>query len=436
MRASLLFPVALGLSLRKSEVVTDMGAEDFWIPFSMGHNKVQYFNPMRSNVSDFVPAGARAATQVAMLEVGATESMTEGCMPKCGWSCGTPNCNQACKPRCNQPVCQTRCKKPDLNDCRVTCAAEQQCSVVCPPEAETPVCREGEQCTDPKCETQCSRPKGCAIQCGAGMDALCHNACAPPKCEWDCKKPEESECPKPECKMVCEPNPKCKPSRTSYALPKLQDNHDVVGEFNADGMGGQWHEGSWSDCQPVIPTGVTNCGIGMQRRAVYCSTGNDADCSGPRPADSQRCHKECSNSELRPFDGGESLGSSSGQGDLIGSSSSGSHDFEDGDDVKGPGPRRTSREQPLDEAALGSSSSSGSSDFEEEERPRKRHRRHSEDTEESAALGLLPTSTVWLFVALVLLLCVVVALFIFCTNKRSRPNAEGPQYGAVERVPQ
>mmetsp|Transcript_48042 Transcript_48042/g.104498 ORF Transcript_48042/g.104498 Transcript_48042/m.104498 type:complete len:412 (+) Transcript_48042:123-1358(+) len=385
------------LGFRKHSNADDMNTgEDVWIPFSLEAGHVQYFNPMRGNVSNSVPKGARSTKHIASLvESLHKEGVAMECMPKCGWQCGTPKCNQNCKPKCNQPVCQTRCAKPDVNNCHVSCGDHPTCSVVCPPGAETPVCAEGEQCTDPRCETQCSSPKGCQVICGTGADANCHNDCAPPKCEWECIKPQENECPKPDCKMVCEPNPKCKPSRASYTLPRLPDNHDVVHEFNANPYDGQWQEGSWGSCQ---------CVQGVQYRSVSCSTGNDADCPGPRPSSSQPCMK-CTGRR------GFNKGSFDGRGSFDPLASVGSSDFDAG----------------LSRSGSGLSSSSGSSDFEGSRgrRTRRRSRREEEDeddVDDPRPRGFPSSATVWLWVGILVLLCAVVAVVIWGTRK-SRTQA-------------
>mmetsp|Transcript_24990 Transcript_24990/g.60588 ORF Transcript_24990/g.60588 Transcript_24990/m.60588 type:complete len:404 (+) Transcript_24990:119-1330(+) len=343
--------VAGALSFRRAD--KHMDGEDVWIPFSLKEGVVNYFNPRLGNVSAVVPAGGRASEKVALLQSGVHEQLQEGCVPKCGWSCKNENCNQACKPKCNQPVCQTRCKRPNPNNCRVTCGSEQECAVVCPTD-QPPVCKEGEQCTDPRCETQCSKPKGCKLVCDTPLDDQCHNECAPPKCEWECKRPEEGTCPKPECTMVCDPNPKCKPSHASYAIPKVPENHDVVAEFTAAGMG-TWQTGPWSSCQAVMGA----CGSGQQRRPVYCSA-DDGDCQGARPQDSQRCHKECTGVSSS---GGDSFGDSGSFG-LSSSGSSGSNSFEPEEEKPKKGRRqhhRRQRQEPQPEDDLASSSSGGSS---------------------------------------------------------------------------
>eukprot|EP00451_Oxyrrhis_marina_P006615 CAMPEP_0204275034 /NCGR_PEP_ID=MMETSP0468-20130131/25523_1 /ASSEMBLY_ACC=CAM_ASM_000383 /TAXON_ID=2969 /ORGANISM="Oxyrrhis marina" /LENGTH=404 /DNA_ID=CAMNT_0051251315 /DNA_START=116 /DNA_END=1330 /DNA_ORIENTATION=- len=349
--------VAGALSFRRAD--KHMDGEDVWIPFSLKEGVVNYFNPRLGNVSAVVPAGGRSSEKVALLQSGVHEQLQEGCVPKCGWSCKNENCNQACKPKCNQPVCQTRCKRPNPNNCKVTCGSEQECAVVCPTD-QPPVCKEGEQCTDPRCETQCSKPKGCKLVCDTPLDDQCHNECAPPKCEWECKRPEEGTCPKPECTMVCDPNPKCKPSHASYAIPKVPENHDVVAEFTAAGMG-TWQTGPWSSCQAVAGP----CGSGQQRRPVYCSA-DDGDCQGARPQDSQRCHKECTGASSAG--GGDSFGDSGSFG-LSSSGSSGANSFEPEQEKPKKGRRqhhRRPREEPQPEDDLASSSSGGSS-YEDQE---------------------------------------------------------------------
>lgn len=120
------------------------------------------------------------------------------CLPQCRYECTDPKCDETCTPTCLAPECQTRC--PKMSDasfqktCKMTCQ-EPKCENQCPKTG----CGNSECAL---CKTVCHKPE-CSVTCAPD----CTTVCKQPKCTWDCAKP--TDCPKPECKMVCEDAPGC-----------------------------------------------------------------------------------------------------------------------------------------------------------------------------------------------------------------------------------
>jgi len=298
----------------KVEAAMEAKLYDIWMPFSMGHGRVQYFNPSTNEVVSKLPPGASPATEhVAALSVNGTlesssghpvrslsftqqsgsqpyigtdaqKKMDEACMPKCSWDCGTPHCNAVCKPKCAEPVCQTRCPKPDYKSCEVQCNESPRCHVLC---KAGELCNElgkngfptdgSEKCSNPKCDVNCGKDPTCFLKCPSNP-IHCHNVCAPPKCEWDCTQPEV--CSKPDCKVTCSAK-KCSDS-TKYELPALEKSDFPVKQFMASNGpahaadSASWVVGEWGSC-------TSSC---TQSRPCGCPSGSCAgqpQCSRPCP---------------------------------------------------------------------------------------------------------------------------------------------------------
>mmetsp|Transcript_38199 Transcript_38199/g.91816 ORF Transcript_38199/g.91816 Transcript_38199/m.91816 type:complete len:499 (+) Transcript_38199:93-1589(+) len=220
-----------------------------------------------SSVSTATAANT-AVVDATKLDVDSSEA--KSCFPHCTWNCTQPVCNQDCSPDCEQPKCQTRCPKPDYTKCKIDCNTPH-CTTFCPKDA----CAEGqgESCSSPKCSTRCAKPS-CSLNCDGHVP--CQHVCHPPKCTWNCRSPKE--CPKPQCRLVCEKALGC---AQNYELPPLSPEYTVQKSFSADRA--HWITYAWEKCG-------TQCGKAVQNRKVVCSTGVDHECAfSPKPATQQEC---------------------------------------------------------------------------------------------------------------------------------------------------
>jgi len=128
------------------------------------------------------------------------------CNPRCGYACGTSECDQTCVPLCLPPQCETLCMKSE-DKCNTRCN-KPKCAVICPAAAEP--CPNGD-C--PKCRTICA-PPACTTSCSGS----CHSVCTQPQCTWKCKL---GDCPKPDCKMTCSGFAECKDHFPNTNLTKV-----------------------------------------------------------------------------------------------------------------------------------------------------------------------------------------------------------------------
>lgn len=144
----------------------------------------------------------------------------EDCVPRCRWECNDPRCAQQCRPVCKAPKCETRCGTPDVSACSMDCS-KPHCMVVCPkalcPKVACAHC--STTCSDPVCKLNCPKSQPC------------RNVCQEPECEWDCRRP--TDCPLPQCSMVCE-HPKNCFATTHTVLPDLLPGEVSVGGFSAE----------------------------------------------------------------------------------------------------------------------------------------------------------------------------------------------------------
>lgn len=141
------------------------------------------------NFQDYITIGNETVSSYRFSE---NTGNCKNCNPKCSWKCNKPICNKVCKPKCDKPSCFINCDEPTPASCQVDCRPPK-CKVVCPERVED-ICEENPcriKCKDPVCKVKCTEPR-----------PFCRVNCDPPRCGWKCKKPKN--CPKPECKMVCD----------------------------------------------------------------------------------------------------------------------------------------------------------------------------------------------------------------------------------------
>jgi len=117
----------------------------------------------------------------------AAMAATQGCHPKCSWTCGDADCDEVCEPVCAPPQCETACAPINPTTCTQRCEPPR-CAIVCP----SMHCEHGD-C--PQCKTVCGPPK-CETVCADN----CESKCSEPQCTWKCNP---GQCEKPRCSLTC-----------------------------------------------------------------------------------------------------------------------------------------------------------------------------------------------------------------------------------------
>jgi len=138
---------------------------------------------------------------------------TSDCHPKCGWTCGSQQCDEVCEPVCAPPQCETACAAINVGTCQQICEPPK-CAVVCP----TIHCEHGD-C--PRCKTICGPPV-CHTDCAE----QCESKCADPQCSWKCKP--GPECTQPSCALSCSSAKICNFNSDVGARPQAVFNPGMV----------------------------------------------------------------------------------------------------------------------------------------------------------------------------------------------------------------